>query len=615
MSKTLLMTATNTLLFLFCNQLIAFLTLFLKQPITSWTLIISLILTFCLSLISIYLIKGTLKIYLISNISFFILFIISVLFSRLWIENSFDGWAYQGEAILQLIKGWNPIYTLQSQDFNKHTHNFWLDVYPKMSWYQSTMMYKITNNYNDIKYVSILLIFISSIFVWQACDFLLKSVNNKRLWKALITFITCITPITLTQSITIGLDGQMSALLAILLALIIMIYNNKKITDYLHCNCLYLLYLNLALVLFLLIGLKTAGLIYGIIFISIGIIYLLLTNIDFTIIKNLLTVTGLTIIFSLSLNFNPYILNFLNHNNFLYPAIGEKSYIYAENTPSNYRDKDSIEIFLASNFFKTSRVFVDSDPLESAQLKIPFTVESNELESISKSSHLKKGGFGPLYGALFITSIIIVISIYYKSLLSKKDIQELIGVAQIKAKNQHEDRIFKVFSLTYFILTLILITLLTKTSNTYRYVPYLWFILPAILIVCLHFKEVLFRVSSIFLAGLILLNISIVGYYYFSYQIHVTNTYEKRLNFLSQNVNQDNTNNKPIQINFGLQIALRDLLDRKQIKYTTDEIYPNCQNFIDREEFLPLTQITACLDGMSESSIKEFKAIEVDKKI
>jgi hypothetical protein len=478
---------------------------------------------------------------------------------------SFDGQSYQGEAVVTMINGWNPIQNIQSEKANEYValgkNERWLDAYPKASWVNSVAMHRITGDFKDTKFFNVAIIF-ATIFVVFSVLLNINFARDKFLDYAVRIILTlgfCLNPISLVQATTLNLDGQIYGFLLILFCTLYSLYIsfdiNSKLT-YVYC-------VNIVALLITLINVKTAGLVYGLFFFGAFILYTLFTN--FKEWKNLAITLFSGIVLGCCLfGYNPYITNLRTFGNALYPQFGSYSFDYTENTPSNFRDKNNLQIFFSSIFFETSEVFVDG-PNEPAKFKLPFTVYESELNAL-RSSQLKKGAFGPMFSGIFILSLIafmFALGRYYVDItmnnpytntyLSFKSISGLITVVLITS-----------VSMISFILT--------KTSNTYRYIPHLWALIILWLLFSYQSKGLIARIISIVVILLILVNSIIMCNLYFGYQIEKSQEISKSFE------NWKNSGDSYV-FDFGYHTSTRELLMENNIAFKNSNDKLHCDPF------------------------------------
>jgi hypothetical protein len=482
-------------------------------------------------------------------------------------DTSFDGQSYQGEAVSTLIEGWNPFIQPNSSGVNPYVnsgkHERWLDAYPKASWYSSVAIHRITGNFNDTKYFSLSLIVAVACVVYatlRTIQFSSSQIANT-LIRSILTLFFAINPILIQQSTTLNLDGQIYAFITMLGSTLILLYQSYNQSPLFK----RFYYLATIILFIILANIKTAGLVYGGIFLlAYGLFVAFSRSKE---IRNIL----LCIIASASLGiaifgYNPYLTNLSSYGNVLYPQFGKYSFDYIENTPSNYRTKNNVEVFFTSLFFKSDAVFLDG-PGEPAELKLPLTVYESELTSLH-NSQLKKGGLGPLFSGMFIIGLIGL----------------LFGIARIYINiSSHNPYLKKKMDPSYItsFVTVLFITIvallsffITKTSNTYRYIPHLWLLVGIWIVFGFSTKDTISRVLSSLTIFIALINSLLISSYYFTFQIEKSKLIEKKLTSWS-------TSGDSYELNFGYHTSIRRNLIEHNVpfKTTTEVLY--CPPFRD----------------------------------
>jgi hypothetical protein len=468
------------------------------------------------------------KSYIILSLAPFVMLCLSFLYG--WFYNrqlydiSFDGQAYQGEAVVSIIEGWNPILQPLSTGINKFVDSLkfysWLDAYPKIMWYNGAVIYDLTRDFKDIKFFNMSVIascFAMCISTLKNIRFSVQREVNiflNFLFSLLITF----SPIAIVQSTTFSLDGVEYCFLVILFGVLYRIYKDFDRSDPAIQS---LNFFNLISVLIVLSNLKTAGMVYGFFFSTIFCFFIALAR--FKQFKQVFTNLSIALVLAVGVfGFNPYITNIINYAHPLYPVYGPKAMSFQENTPSNFRDKSNVEIFVSSLFFKTSEVFVDGDG-EPAEFKLPFTFSQDEIKSYT-NPQLKKGAFGVLFGGIFILTMVCFV---WSVIINYRDVLEH---NHYHSGKQSPAAIKLLFAPLVVFLVLLFSFILTKTSSTHRYIPHLWLFVALILVYCFHTRYTLIRVFASFIIFLCFVNALFMSIIYFSNQIKVSEYANKVFN-------------------------------------------------------------------------------------
>jgi hypothetical protein len=479
-------------------------------------------------------------------------------------DTSFDGQSYQGEAVVSIINGWNPIHQPQStfvNDFvNWSGNNRWLDSYPKASWYLSSAMYDLTGHYTDIKFFNFSILFGVFLCVYAALSSFkfAKNIGFHEALKLLMSFFITLNPVAITQSTTLNLDGLLYSLLIITFSTLFFLYRSYK--DSTLFQPLY--YFLLSILIIITVNVKTAGLVYLVIFTFAFGFYLTLTAT-----KKLMSYIPVVIasfILAIGLfGYNPYITNALLQGNILYPTYGRNSYSYKENTPSNYRTKSNIEVFFHSLFFATDDKFIDGEG-EPAVIKLPFVVSDTEIKSLA-NSQLKKGGFGPLFSG----TLVCILFAYL--LAAGSQFKEMVEHNPYISKSQNPKILFGAGVVVLLSIVFFFSFTLTSTSNTVRYIPHLWFLLGVYLIYIFTTKYQIARMVGLLAIAVGLVNVTMVSYFYFSAQVQDSVIIDKNITNLVYSGDS-------YRVNFGYHTSTRQLLNEHQIPYKAQKEDLNCYN-------------------------------------
>ncbi len=470
-------------------------------------------------------------------------------------DTSFDGQSYQGEAVSTLIEDWNPIQKPLTAKINEYVdsgkHERWLDAYPKASWYNSVAIHRITGNFNDTKFFSFSLIIAVgcvAFAVLRTFSFSSSNIINTFI-QSILTLFFVINPILIQQSTTLNLDGQVYAFISMLAGTLILLYRSYSTSPVLK----RLYYFNTIILFIVLANIKTAGLVYGaILIIGYGVFVAFSKSKE---IRNII----LCFISAISLGvcilgYNPYLTNLSSYGNVLYPQFGKYSFDYVENTPSNFRQKNNVEVFFTSIFFKSDAVFLDG-PGEPAELKLPLTIYESEVKSLI-NSQMKKGGLGPFFSGIFIISLLALgfgISRLYITISSHNPYLN---------KKMDPKLIQAIVAILFITLTTLLSFFITKTSNTYRYIPHLWLLVGVWIVFAYTTKDNISRILSSLTILIALVNSILISTYYFSFQI-------EKSKMLDQKLNSWSTSGDSYELNFGYHTSARSHLIERGVPFKT----------------------------------------------
>lgn len=330
------------------------------------------------------------------------LFLLNICILALWcvvcsfiFDWSYDGMYYHKEAVIDLKEGWNPFYqsSLDATVYATYPDmDLWLDNYPKGLWLFSAVIYSITNLLETAKAVNIL--FLIPVFS-VACD-VMKSVFHMSGKKSVAYgLLFAINPVFICQLFTSYNDLAVGAIV-IITALLCMKIISEKANHY--------TYVLLAAVLAVSCTVKfTAPALAGIVLLVYGIWYAFKSRKEpKRLIKPVAVVLAAFTAGVCLLGFDPYIKHMINHQNLVYPVLGEGAYdIMNTNPPKGFDDKNAAEKLFVSVFSETNNL-----PEVAPKLKIPFSIHRFEWIHLSNAD-IRVGGFGVLFSGIFILSFII----------------------------------------------------------------------------------------------------------------------------------------------------------------------------------------------------------------
>ena len=518
--KILLVSANDSVCFLAIILLVSTFFFILKIPINTYNLPISFVLSTIFNVWFSKKVKADFAIQSIAKSIMLIFFLVSIFVSGSVFGLSYDGQAYHQEAVILLKHGWNPFFTTLVDEATANLER-WLNHYPKGNWIIAASIYKLTNNIECGKALSIFSCFIGFSFVLLGCY---KLKINFYL-KLLISALFALNPVFLYESLSYYLDGILASLLVSLAFISFRIVTQRE----------KILFWPFLFVSIILINIKlTAVVFFGVLTFAFF-LYLLISGqlkLSFWFAK--LTIASV-LIGILFVGFNPYITNFLAKGHPLYPAMGEDAYNYVDrNIPENYWSLKPPTRLLASIFSESS---LAKGKGEFGVLKLPITISQSELESFRQTS-VKVGGFGPLFGLAFLLSVFGFI--YYQ--FNRLRIQE------------------KLVSLS--VITLIFaFAAIIPISCIARFVPFVWWIPCVIVLLLFTKKTITMNVIGSLVIITLLLNNLLVGAYYYPYNLKNSVQLDKQLNDLSHTISS------PLHVNFGQFGSTKIKLNKYNIPY------------------------------------------------
>lgn len=148
------------------------------------------------------------------------------------------------------------------------------------------------------------------------------------------------------------------------------------------------------------------------------------------------------------------------------------------NQPEYFKEKSSIEKYFISMFAKSANVQEYSGEKET--LKIPFTVDSEELNAI-KTTDTRMSGNGVLFSGIFILSILIICLTSYNIFKNHRDIfilcSIILGVTILLIVFLGESWWARYFPQTYFIALIALLYLWLLKNKITKALSYVFIIL------------------------------------------------------------------------------------------------------------------------------------------
>ena len=155
---------------------------------------------------------------------------------------SWDGRDYHQKAIYELMQGWNPIYQLQ--DTGIAYRDNWLNHYPKGPWIAAASLNMLAGNIEAGKSFNLLLI--SAVFL--ASFSVLLSFPRLKTWEAfLISALIAANPVSVYQSFSYYIDGQVSSIFILLVLLLIKLIKQPDLISITMMGCAIVIGLNIKL--------------------------------------------------------------------------------------------------------------------------------------------------------------------------------------------------------------------------------------------------------------------------------------------------------------------------------------------------------------------------------
>jgi len=456
-----------------------------------------------------------LRFFLIVLVINVLVFFLCVFVSGRFYDLTQDGQAYHQEAIIQLARGWNPFYSNLQSDHMR----LWIEHYPKGPWLCAAALYKITNHIEQGKAFNLLLI-TASLFIALSASLHLPRIKSGM--AVILGVLLAFNPVSIYQGLSYYVDGQLASLIVILFCLSYLLFVKK-------CGLLGLVFL---LSVILLINVKFTGLIYGFIM-CVGLLILSFLLKKKALFTKLFQLCALSFAIGIFLvGYNPYVTNTLQHGNVFYPLPDVD--IVSHVLPKDFQTMNRFEKLFYSVFSMSENAW---PPIKRSTLKLPFTIYKDELRSFDFGTDVRIGGFGPLFGAtIILTVLIVVIARKYSSMITSV----VIGI----------------------IAWTLLSVLVNPEAWWARYAPQLWIIPILSIVLAIHAdNRRLLRYLANMMICILMINIMLIGYAYVSFQYNLTHKLQYQLTTIKKNL----TN--PLRINFNVMRSNRVRFEEWNIPY------------------------------------------------
>lgn len=443
----------------------------------------------------------------------FVLIILgSILITGSIFDKSWDGQAYHQEAIIQLASGWNPYYDDLNSDLVAHEK--WLTHYAKGPWLIASSLYLFTGKIEYSKAFGLIFIIASWCLV---VSILIKEERFSHKQTYLLSALAALNPVSIYQSLTFLVDGQLASLLLSLLAAAVLFTERND-----WCSIVLS-----ASICILLVNVKFTAIPFVFIIVFFFLLYIFIfketkNNKKFIFYFFLSVCLGVLVI-----GFNPYVKNTVENGHPFYPLMGEgKEDIMGTTKPSNLKEMSRYSALFYSIFSESK------NNTNTTKLKFPFTIKIKELYFFSDSD-VRVGGFGPLFSAALTMSILILCSYYLMR---------------------------PIFPFLFVVSALIISVLIHPESWWARYAPQLWLIPVITSMACMRSGRKQLRIYGLGIVFILILNISLIFLVHFT--ANLLNTYKIAKEFAMMKDSE-----KHVGIYFGPFEATRVRLQEADISY------------------------------------------------
>ncbi|MEO3407107.1 hypothetical protein AAFN85_24535 [Mucilaginibacter sp. CAU 1740] len=320
----------------------------------------------------------------------------SLLVAGFYFDLSWDGQWYQQAAVYNLAETWNPLFKpMETPDGINHTS---ILHFPKNTWYFAAAAMRLFNTVEAGKAYNLMILVVAFGVVYSFC----RSLGISALRSVIFTMLVLLNPVVWSEITTYLNDGDLYLLLVIYLSAILSWIRDPK--------RVYTLLSTMAICC--LVNVKFTGLVFILIISFFIFCYILIRKrnlIKSFLISHLIAGTIALCIFG----FNPYVTNFINRGNPLYPLMGSKQFPgvldkgiddnEAYETPKNMMGKSLPVRLLYANFGYPGNAPYNGE--DTARLTNPFLIDPKSW-SAYHFHETRVSGFGPYFGILLMLAFI-----------------------------------------------------------------------------------------------------------------------------------------------------------------------------------------------------------------
>ncbi len=426
-----------------------------------------------------------------------------ILISGMFYDISYDGQVYHQEAVLQLVNHWNPFQQYLTKEQSQSA--MLLNHYAKGPWIYEAVLYAVTGQIEQSKAFNFLLIAASFLLTFSALQNSQRySVNQAIFFSLLLAF----NPVSIYQSLSFYIDGQLASLLLCLLALSYQMIRKYDI----------FVLAGFIMSIALLVNVKFTGIVYAIACMGLlgGWLWLLKRREscwDLGKTAIIAFIVGICV-----LGYNPYMTNSLFYGHPFYPLYGAGSKsmdIMTSNSPKGFLQMSGIKKLYVANFSMATNQFDMEEPV----VKPPFRVTAQELRPFIYGADIRIGGFGPWFSGMLVISGLILLLLFWSP---KKDTVYGVGL----------------------VVSIMISALINPESWWARYVPQIWFACICLALIAWSNQKKAIRYLGGILAGAAVINLALISYPYILGNYYCTQALRQELKEIAAYHN-------PINVCFG----------------------------------------------------------------
>lgn len=412
-------------------------------------------------------------------------------------DHSWDGASYQQQAIIHMVEGWSG-YPSLAPDATRYAE--WIDYYAKGIWVIAASIYQATSSLESAMLIHTVLA-VSALLLLTAG---LLRCSALPAWIApLLGLAAALNPVTLYQSLSFYVDGQIASLLVAIAGLGVLLLAAPRRHQLMVLVALLVLSINIKHTGFAFAGLLTIALLiavyrhrrvwFGRVFLAAAIGGLL---------------GGLVF------GYSPYVTNATRYGHPFYPILGNGDFdIASGQRPPGFDERNRLSR-LAISTFSAPTIPIQAVP----ELRVPYTFSADELARY-RGADIRLGGWGSLFSGSLVLGAILLLFTW-----------RVPGAA----------RTFGVGLIAMVVVS----TLINPEAWWARYNPQ-WYFLPVIVAGMLAFAHARWaRAGGVLLVAVLLANSVLVAHTYFPIQ-------KKQSDFVRTYLAELKATNLPIAVNFG----------------------------------------------------------------
>jgi hypothetical protein len=363
--------------------------------------------------------------------------VVSILFSLLFYDISFDGQMYHIDAAFYLKNGWNPFKNELSPDINQA---LWLNHYGKGVEAPEAAVYALINRIESTKSVNFMVMAASFCL---SMSFLLRLGRFSFRKNLFFSFLLSCNPIVIYLLLTTYVDGQLASYLLCFLAAAGLLYRNA--------NRFYLMLL--AMLLIIVLNIKFSSVVFAAVF-SAGLLLALMLDRQIKSLKKVFVICVLATGFGVGVvGYFPYVSNTVHFHDPLYPGFHLLKSEAAKLAPESFARRNRFSRFFISFFSHTDELHIYRDKDPQIPSKIPFSFNKTDIYNALKPTVCRMAGFGPFFSGISILGLVFFIISAWR-VHDKKQLTPVLVVLG----------------------TLLVSVFLISEAWYARYVPQLWFV-------------------------------------------------------------------------------------------------------------------------------------------